>query len=521
MKNKQNKGHDPYFPEPEEDTGLDIQEYYQVIKKHRKIVLLSLLLSVLLVAYWTYTTIPIYRATSLIVIDKQSSKSPLTGEIMNYESYFAETLRFKTHAKLLTSRAVLEQVAVNLDLQEKSPPKPQNISTFRNFLKQIKESIRLKDNIGLIAGTEKEKTRPGSKLESAVRRLKSGIKINEVRDTMLYEISVEDPDPVFARDAANTLAQTYIEFDIANRVKYSQNSFQWMSDQFYEVKKKLEDTERDFLNYKENEKLFSVEGRQDEILHKIREANNSYLETRNERLQAEAKLKELNTLASGSKENIRPAISQLNSPLLNSLYNQLIEAELERNRLSRIFKEKHPKMIQVHSKIANINTKIHEEVEKEKAILGANLATLRTREELFQQTAGDYENEALAINRKELQYTILERDVETNQRLHDTLLAKLKEADITDTMVLSNIRVAEEATVPSSPFKPNKKRNLLLGIIVGLMLGVGLAFLRENIDRTIHTEEDVQRVLDLTVLSVIPKAEKARGEGYGKREDKE
>ena len=519
MKNQQNTGPEPYFLEPEEDSGLDIQEYISVIRKHRKIVLFSLLLCVLLVVFWSYTTTPIYRATALIVVDKQTSRSPITGEIMNYESYFTETARFKTHAKLLTSHAVLEKVVTKLGLSDQSPQPQQDVSAFRNFLQQIKKSIRLKENIDLIAGTEKEKTMPGSKLENAINRLKSSIKVNEVRDTMLYEISIEHPDPVFARDAANSLAHSYIEFDIANRVKYSQNSFQWMSDQFYEVKKKLEDTERDFLNYKEKEKLFSVQGRQDEILHKIREANNSYLETRNERLQAEAKLKELDALSGGGKIDIRPAISQLDSPLLNSLYNQLIETELEKTRLSKVFKAKHPKMIQVNSKIENIYEKIHEEVSKEKAILEANLTTLRTREEVYQQTAADYEDEALAINRKQLQYTILERDVQTNQRLHDTLLAKLKEADITDTLVVSNIRVAEEATMPQSPFKPNKKRNLLLSMIVGLMLGIGLAFLRENIDRTIHTEEDVERALGLTVLSIIPKAEKAVGDGYGKGKD--
>ena len=371
---------------------------------------------------------------------------------------------------------------------------------------------------GKISGKDRENTKPGSRIDAAVARLKPRIKVSEVRDTMLYEISVEDADPVFARDAANSLAQTYIEFDIANRVKYSKNSFLWMSSQFYEVKKKLEDTERDFLNYKENQKLFSVEGRQDEILHKIREANNSYLGTRNDRLQAEAKLKELSTLSSGSKENIRPAISQLDSTLLNSLYSKLIEAELEKTRFSKVFKDKHPKMIQVNSTIENIYEKIKEEINKEKVILAANLTALKTREEVYQQAVRDYEAEALAINRKQLQYTILERDVETNQRLHDTLLAKLKESDITDTMEVSNIRVAEEAAVPGSPFKPNKRRNLLLSIIVGLMLGVALAFLRENIDRTLHTEEDVQRVLGLTVLSIIPRAEKAEGEGYGKKE---
>ena len=518
MQNQQTQEFDPNFLNPDEDAGLNIQEYYHVIKKHKSIVLVSLVLCVVLVALWTFTTIPIYRASSLIVIDNQSSKSPLTGERLNYESYFTETARFKTHAKLLTSRAVLQQVADNLGLHEQKEQQSQKSgSTFRGFLRDVKASIRLKDNIDSLTGQDKEKTKPGSRMDAAIGKLKSKIKVNEVRDTMLYEISVVDPDPTFARNAANSLAQSYIEFDIANRVKYSKNSFQWMSDQFYEVKKKLEDAERDFLNYKQDEKLFSVKGRQDEILYKIREANNSYIETRNKRLEIDSKLKEINSHSTGSKDDIKPAISLLNNSLLNSLYNQLIDSEMEKTRLSKVFKEKHPKMIQVNSRIDDITETIREEIDKEKRNLDANWTALKAREKVFQETAEEYENEALAINRKQLQYTILERDVETNQRLHDTLLSKLKEADITDTMVVSNIRIAEKATAPKAPFKPNKIRNLLLSVIVGIMIGVGLAFLRENIDRTLHTEEDVQRALGLTVLSVIPKAEKATGDSYGQK----
>ena len=62
-----------------------------------------------------------------------------------------------------------------------------------------------------------------------------------------------------------------------------------------------------------------------------------------------------------------------------------------------------------------------------------------------------------------------------------------------------------------SPVKPKKKQNLILGMIVGLMTGVGLSFLMEYLDRSIRTEEDVERYLDLPVLSVIPKADKPLG----------
>lgn len=109
--------------------------------------------------------------------------------------------------------------------------------------------------------------------------------------------------------------------------------------------------------------------------------------------------------------------------------------------------------------------------------------------------------------KKELQYTILQRSVNTNQKLHDILLSKIKESDIVESMEVSNIRIAENAVIPAAPVKPNKKRNIMLGAIIGLMIGIGFSFLWEYLDRTLRTEEDVQKYLELPVLSVIPEAE--------------
>ena len=519
MKNQQPSQFDTSYPSPEDDSGLDIHEYFRIVVKHRLLIIVSLLVCVFFVGLKTYTMNPVYKASSLIAIDSSSMKSPLTGKAP-YESWFDQTSKFNTHARLLTSRAVLEKVVESLGLLDE-PPKPvEEKSQLREFMKQLIDSIRIKENIKVLLGRNKAPNKPQSKLDKAVQKVAGKIEINQLPDTILYEISAEDEDPVKARDLANTLADAYIEFNIANHIEYSRNSFQWMNDQFYEVKKKLEDSERDFINYKDKEKLFSVEGRQDEILHKIREMNDAYLQVRNKRLELEANYKELKGLTALDRDDILRVRSLLNNPLINSLYSQLIEAEMEQTKLSQVYKPKHPKMIQVASEWDNIQKKMREEINKELANIESNIAALTANENVLQQTINDYENDALETNRKQLQYTILQRNVETNQKLHDTLLTKLKEADITDTMVISNIRVAEEATVPQSPFKPNKKRNLLLSIIVGLLLGVGLAFLRENIDRTIHTEEDVQRALGLTVLSVIPKAEKAESEAYGQRQGK-
>jgi len=128
----------------------------------------------------------------------------------------------------------------------------------------------------------------------------------------------------------------------------------------------------------------------------------------------------------------------------------------------------------------------------------------------------DFEKEGIDTNRKALKYTILKRNVEMNQNLYDTLLARVKETDITGNIDVSNIRVTEKATLPRVPVSPNKKRNVILGIIFGLMIGVGLGFLKEYLDQTLHTEDDIQKYLDLPVLSVIPVADqRSRREKIG------
>ena len=510
-----------YGPSPEEDPGLDIHEYYRIVVKHKLLIIVSLLLCIFFVGVKTYSMNPVYRGTTLIAIDNSLLKSPLTGENAT-GSYFQETAKFNTHARLFTSRAVLEKVVNTLGLLDKEPKEVEQESQFWEFIKQLQDSIRIKENIKILLGRDVTPNKPRSKLDKAVLVLEGKIEINQVRDTILYEIRVEDEDPALARDIANTLAESYIEYNIANRIEYSRNSFQWMSDQFYEIQKKLEDSERDFLNYKEQEKLFSVEGRQAEILHKIRDMNDAYLQTRNKRLEMEASYKGLNALTSLDKDDILRVRSLLNSPLINSLYTQSIEAEMEQTKLSKVYKAKHPKMVQIATERDNIQKKIREEIDKELVNIDSKLAVLKVNENVLQQTITDYENDAQDTNRKQLQYSILQRNVETNQKLHSTLLTKLKEADIQDTMVISNIGVSEKAVVPNAPVRPNKRRNMMLSVIIGLMVGVGLAFLLEYLDRTIRTEDDIQRYPGLPVLSVIPRAEQATGEtSYGKLAKKE
>ena len=487
------------------DISPHLAEYYYILSKHKWIIIGSLIVMVTLTLFFTFQMKPVYRSTATLVIDKEQSKSPLTGERMDFESYVSQSLTFNTHVKLITSRQVLEEVIRRLKLDRQD--EDMEVSAWKNLLAQVKENIRL------ILDREVPQLTPEEQLTGTIEILKENLDIEEVRDTRLLKISVEDHNPALAMNIANSLAAAYIEFNIGNRLKSSKNTLSWMSDQLYEMKKKLEDSEEAFLAYKQRENLFSVEGKQKVIAQKIADFNDAQLEARNKRLEVDAKLQQLKqTLASGA--GILNVRSLIDSPLIENLNSQLLEAEVEFSRLGKVYKSKHPKIVQIKTKIEKTRRKLTQEVNKEIKSLKAEQAVLLAREKAMEKTIADFDQEALSTNRKELKYSILQRSVSTNQKLYDTLLSKVEESNVVKDADVSNIRIVEKAFLPLDPVKPKKKLNLALSVIFGLMTGVGLAFLLEYMDRSLRTEEDVQRYMDLPVISVVPEADKAKSKVY-------
>jgi len=499
----------PYFGErmnySEKEQSVHLTEYLYILTKHRSLIIVSFLTMVALTIFFTFLMKPVYKTTTTIVIEKQQSTSPITGERSDYESYVSESLTFNTHFKLITSRPVLERVVKDLKLDDLDKDKGLEVSFFKKLFSQFKKNIRL------LLGVEEKILTPQEIRGQVIKALQKKIDIEEVRDTRLLKVNVEDHDPAIARDIANLLAQAYIDFDINNRMKSSQNTLIWLTDHLYEMKKKLEDAEEGFLSYKRNVNLISVEESQKIITQKITEFNDAYIQARNRRLELGAKLAQIEQILKSS-EDISHLRSLIGSQFINDLYSQLMNAEVELSHITKVYKLKHPKVVQIKTKINDIRERIHQEIRKESDNLRAEQAVMLAKETVLQKTMADFENEAMETNRKELKFTILKRNVEMNQKLYDSLLGRLKEADITAKINVSNIRITDKAVLPRVPIKPNKILNIILSIIFGLMIGIGCSFLWEYLDRTLRTEEDIQRYLGLPVLSAIPFADQIETE---------
>lgn len=503
----------PGGPKNQEEQELHLSDYLHIILNRKKVVLIFLGITVALTAVFTYAEQPVYQAESKIIIGADSNVSPISGQAFAVESYYSEEKNFNTHFKLITSKPVLRLVAEEIDLAEDFTRQDLASKNFlsRNIIR-IKNKISwLKQRAGLfikrfLPASPSKRIKTSEEIQSEkYAQLMSRIKVTPVESTRIMEICVMDSDPVRTSRIANAVAQKYIEFDRSVKLKSSTDKLKWMTDELYRLKARLEDSEKEFISYKQDQKMFSMEGKQTAINQKIASFNQKYLEARNKKLELDIKLKDLES-ALGNDNNIMQIKPMVTEPMIKDLYSRLTTLEIEKEQLLKVYKSKHPKLVQVESMIDNTSAKLKMELEKKLSSIKRERNILSDQETALKDQIAAFENEAMATSEKELAYNIHQRNVNTSQQIYDILLAQIKESNILQSGDTSNLTIVETADIPEKPVKPDKQRNFILSLVFGLFGGIGLCFLFEYLDQTIQNKEGVEDFLGYPVLAIVPDA---------------
>ena len=491
--------------QPEPQSEIHFSNYIYILKKHRTNIVTIFCLIVLITAVFTFTSTPIYQAQAKVVIDEER-RLPLGGMGEVDTSFLSQQLTFKTHFQLITSRPVIEAVLRRVKLPESALDSGPIAKYWQAITKNI---VRL---IGASIGSEPSivsKDSVEDELNKRIEYLLDKIKISEVRNTRLLTVAVQDANPRLAQQLANAVADAYIEYDSEMRIRSSRQMVQWLSDQLYEVRKEAEDAEAKFLQLKEKEGVFSIEEKRKRSVQSLDEVNAELVKTKSKILEVEARINELKQLIRNDKSGSLGVVPTfLQNQFLASLYSELLTAEVDRKGLSSVFKSKHPEMIKVNNKIQELRNKMSHELRKALADAMSEREVLLARVKMLTEILVSYEKDAIGTGKQELRYASLEREVSTSRDVYNTLLMKVKETDVLDGVLKSNLRLVEPASLPEKPIKPRKFLNLALATVLGLLLGVVSAFGKEYLDRTIRNKEEVDRFIGAAVLAQIPMVNK-------------
>ena len=464
-----------------------LYDYLLILRKHQWLILSFMLAVVTIVAIATFRMQPVYIATARLEIDPEKSGIlPFQGP--EAYDYFADGENYiETQSRVLTSETLALQTIRNSGLSSRpefaSPSGPSE---------------------AVATGTLANQKRPPELAEFL-----GSLSVRRVPSSRLMDVSFESTDPLLASKIVNAHIENFIEQNFRSRYEATSQASSWLAGQLDELKIKVQKSEDSRIAYERQNQIWTLDDKENITTQRLSEVNKELTEAISARMKKES-------LFTFAKEGNIDAVPQMqNNPFLSDLMKKRNELNGEYNDQISQYGPNFPRVLRLQAQVKELDANIGKEKQNALNALESDYREARQLEARLVDELDQRKAEANAMAEKLVEYNIIKREAESYKTLYDGLLTKLKEANIAVGLKSTNIRLVDPAMIPSTPARPAKARNLALAFLVGLVGGVGLALLREYLDNTVKSPDDVETLSRLPSLAVVPQF--AGSNGNGKR----
>ena len=455
------------------EAALHAVDYWQVIKNRYGIILLTLLLVFMTAAVITYVMPKKFESEATFEIKPRTPGLAVLGasntELSGARSMTAQF--FGTEFEIIKSRNCLEKVVENLNLQ----------------------------------------SRWSVDKETALAILKGIVNTQNIRGTDLISIRVRHTSKEDARDIAEEVARAYKAYreglerkDEETQLAKLRKAVQAQEDKVEERRKVLSTIVRTKgIIYKGTDSFYNQGGVDED--QGAKNALQMYHQLEQEKIQLDS---QINCLLKYDSDQLMVYASGLDLPdnIIRNLYPQYLEAnrQLEAMKINGLG-DKHPTVLAAMDTLERMKKQLDEGVVNLRATLKAQLDLVSDRFETVKTMKDDTRDDAIRRGLDAQDYVDAKREFETDQELLQQMKLKLIGEDTSSDMQIESVKIHEKPVIADHPVSPNVTLNLVLGAVVGLIFGVGIAFFLEYLDTSVKSLEDVERYLQVPVLAVIPK----------------
>ena len=462
-----------------------LYDYLLVLRKHQWLIISFMLAVVTIVSIATFRMQPVYVATTRIELGRENANIlPFQGTdsydyMLDLENYI------ETQSKILTSETLALQtirtgVLTGQPQFQNSDPSSEALAT------------------GSLAN-QKRPPELGAFLGS--------LTVKRVPNSRLMDISFEATSPELAAQVVNAHIRNFIDQNRRSHYDATTAATTWLTDQLDELKIKVKNSEDARLDYERKNQIWEIDDKQNLTTQRLSEISRQLIEAQGERMRKQS----LFEFAKAGDADLVPQIRD--SATVQDLLHKRGDLNAQYTEAINQYGPNFPKVLRLQSQLKEIDQSLDREKRAVVVRLGSEYHEAQQREALLVRTLDQQKAEANLMSGRMVQYNILKRDAEADKALYDGLLTKLKEAGISAALQSSNIRVVDPAMIPSFPSRPAKARNVALAFLVGLVGGIGLAILREYMDNTVKTPDDIETLARLPSLAVVPEFEDSNGNG--------
>jgi len=455
-------------------TRLMSESLMQIIWRSRWIILLTTIAS--LGGAFTYLSkaTPIYTSISRIYVEQSGPRilEEAEGVMTQSKNYLY------TQAELLKSTPILSSAL------EKSGVKQMNI--FHNVDNPI---VYLK---------------------------KKGLDVSVGKKDDIISVSSDSPEPAEAAQLVNAVVDSYITYHTSRKRSTAEEVMKILQNEKVERDTELAQKLKTMMDFKKNNIALAFENRSSNIiLDRLDRLSEAKTQAQLQTIEAKSAYETTKLMVTDSTklkqfvETERAKGSYISTANERTrLKTELKQLQFQLADLGRQVTPDHPSMQALQEKVAQVENGLAN-IDREFA--AAQLAITRQQylavKEKEEQITSDFEEQrrqAIALNEQLAQYTILESDWEQTKKLCDILDDRIKEINVTEDVGALNINILEAARPSDKPSSPQKARYMAIALVLGLMLGGGLALLRDWVDQRLRTAEEISIVLGVPILGAVP-----------------
>ncbi|MEO0322181.1 MAG: polysaccharide biosynthesis tyrosine autokinase [Myxococcota bacterium] len=468
-------------PDAASSADKDAREYLSALVRYRWLLLGAALLGTGVAWLWTQQQTRIYRSTATLEYVPNPVR-PLGSDVEDIADPvgdFLSTREFiETQNRVMQSRAVLTRVVERLALHE-SP----------GFF-----------------GLPEEGFRPRTVGETT-DRLRSQVYVEQIKNTRLADLRVEDSSPDRAKLLADTVLEVFIEKALEDRLASTVQALEWLVDQLDDLRSELEEAELALHDFKMEHNVLSVsmEDRQNIVAQELQSLSAAISEAQQKRIVQQAHLVRLREI---QREGLPVDSDDGGAEVVEALRSTLREKRAERTRLSFRYGSEHPEMVAVTTELQELETQIAQELESMVRAAGARLGETRRIEAGLRAAISETQNAGLVLNLREIEFERLARERTNREKLYQQVLTRTTETNLTRMINTSHVRLVDEGTVATTPVSPKVPQSLAAGALMGMLVGLLLTLGIQRLDNRLRRPDQVEE-LGIVLLGTLPRMEEA------------
>lgn len=510
------------LPGAEDTNANTIWDYIRILRNRKWLFLMPFLIVLPSLLLYIVLAKTIYRTSATLLIEKANPNVIAIEEVVSPEQSSDSPDFFRTQYEIIRSPLVLEKVVdafqiaepdvdafqIAEPLESEVPHILREISIVKSFLWQSFAEIR--DKYPFFSMLIPAQTPPSTEelRQKAVQNLRDQLDVKPKSGTQLVDLILKGSDPTGIIQRVNMIADVYMKQNLDNKMDASIKAIEWLTQREAELKTKISRLETELRLYKENKKIVSLDefaGSRNPAMDRMNSFQSPLISIIEQKERLENEIKSIRAL---SKKDIEYMLGtmpdMLNSFSIKSLNTMYSELNMKLQDLSKIYGKKHYEIIRVNSQISELESLIHEEIDKKLYTMENQYRQLVSLEKMFENRVEQERKDFNQLSSDIQRYNDLNSELAIDKELLLTVSKRLAETTLTGVLETNNVRTIQKASVAEEAAPYLKKFMLIAGILISLSLGAGLAFMAEHFDKRFRSVEEAEQYLGIALLGIVP-----------------